>query len=256
MNLVKDTQEKIKLAGKEATINKNLIKKLLCFDKKIIVHINHKNKNYFAIRSQHNNLRGPYKGGIRFSPGINRDEVCALSIWMSLKTSLVDIPFGGGKGGIKIDPRKISEQDQKKILKKFITKISNQIGPNKDILAPDVNTDENIMKWLVEAYHNAQPKEKNYLAVTTGKPVNQGGIEGRAEATSWGAYFVLRSFLDYSKQSIKNISVAIHGFGNAAIYYGLEIEKAGGKVVAVSDSSGGIYNHRFSQKLSQSSDYK
>jgi glutamate dehydrogenase/leucine dehydrogenase len=242
MNLVKDTQNKIELAGKLANIDEKFIADFLKFDKVIKTKIAHNSKEYPAIRSQHNNIRGPYKGGLRFSPQVDEDEVKALSIWMSLKTSLIEIPFGGGKGGIKIDPRKVNLEDQKAILTKFISKIANDIGPNKDILAPDVNTDETTMEWLVEAYQQAKPEEKNFQAVTTGKPIAIGGVEGRTEATSWGAYFTLLSYLKHISKNINEISVAIQGFGNAAIYFAREINKAGGRVIAVSDSSGGIYN--------------
>ncbi len=242
MSLVEDTKEKIILAGNEASIDKSLIKDFLEFDNKLKVNIKQDGNVYFAIRSQHNNWRGPYKGGLRFSPQVNEDEVSALSMWMSLKTSLIGIPFGGGKGGITIDPREVSQTDQKEILTKFITQIADHIGPDKDILAPDVNTDGTTMEWLVEAYRQARPREENPQAVTTGKPVDKGGIKGRTEATSWGAYFALRSYLENISQDIGKITVSIQGFGNAAIYYAQEISKAGGKVVAVSDSSGGIHN--------------
>lgn len=242
MSLVNDTKNKIREAGKIGDINPQLTKDFLRFDRVLKFNISYKNKKYLAIRSQHNNLRGPYKGGLRFSPQVSEDEVKALSMWMSLKTSLIEIPFGGGKGGIKIDSKKVNLEDQIIILDKFIKKISSKIGPQKDILAPDVNTNQETMSWIVESFKNAQPSEKNYRAVTTGKPTEEGGIEGRVEATSWGAFFVLKSYLKKISQQIQNIEVAIHGFGNAAIYYALEIERVGGKVVAVSDSRGGIYN--------------
>jgi glutamate dehydrogenase/leucine dehydrogenase len=242
MTLVDDTKKKIKQAGKFGNLDPRLIKNFLKFDRVLKFNISHKNKKYLAIRSQHNNRRGPYKGGLRFSPEVSEDEVKALSMWMSLKTSLIEIPFGGGKGGIKLDPKKVDQEDQKIILEKFIKKISDKIGPKKDILAPDVNTNQETMNWVVNSFQKAQPNEKKYFAVTTGKPVGKKGIEGRTEATSWGAFFVLKSYLNQLPQSIENIDVAIHGFGNAAVHYALEIEKAGGKIVAVSDSKGGIYN--------------
>ncbi len=241
MKLTKETFGKIKEAGKSGKIKQELIDQVTSFDRVLKTKVKYKGEKILAIRSQHNNILGPYKGGLRFDPAVNEDEVRALSVWMSLKTALLEIPFGGGKGGIKIDPKKLNVRKQQDILEKFIKNINRFIGPNKDILAPDVGTDEKTMNWLVSIYKKLNPKKKNYQAVTTGKPVDKGGIEGRKEATSLGAYYILNHLINHIDKDWPEVKVAIQGFGNAAIYLAQAVENEGGKAVAVSDSKGAIY---------------
>lgn len=243
MSLVEQTLAKIKTAGQLAGIKQSLLAKLLTFDRKIRADIDYKGRKIFAIRVQHNNIRGPYKGGLRFASQVSEDEVSALAIWMTLKTSLLKIPFGGAKGGIKINPAKLSPDDQQKILAEYIKKIDKFIGPNKDILAPDVNTDETTMSWLIKSYQKLH-SGKDCSAVATGKPIELGGIKGRTEATSWGAFYILNFHIRQKKLDWQNVRLAIQGFGNASIYFAQEVERRGGKIVAVSDSKGGIYNQR------------
>jgi len=242
MSLVAQTQVKIKEAARQGKISPKLVKYLLKFDRILKTTIKHNGQNFLAIRSQHNNILGPYKGGLRFSSQVSKDKVCALSIWMTLKTALLDIPFGGGKGGIKLDPESVTSKDQKQILAKFINKIDKYIGPSKDILAPDVATNDQTMSWLVDAYKKLHPNMNNYLGITTGKPIDKGGISGRIEATSLGAFYVLESLINKHNFDWFNLKIAIQGFGNASIYLAEMIEDEGGKIVAVSDSKSAIYN--------------
>ncbi len=242
MSLVSQTQTKIKEAARLGNVNQKLVKRLLKFDRILKVNLSFQGKNILGLRVQHNNLKGPYKGGLRFSSHVSRDEVSALSIWMTLKCALLEIPFGGGKGGIKIDPDQVSIADQKKILDQFIIKIDRYIGPKKDILAPDVGTDEKTMGWLIDSFYRLHPEQSDYLGVTTGKAIERGGIKGRTEATSLGAFYVLESTVKQEKLDWDEIKVAIQGFGNAAISLAEMIEEHDGRVVAVSDSKGGIYN--------------
>jgi len=242
MSLVAQTQVKIKEAAKQGEISPKLVRRLFKFDRILKTTIEHNGQEFLAIRSQHNNILGPYKGGLRFSPQVSKDEVCALSIWMTLKTALLDIPFGGGKGGIKLDPDTVSLKDQEQILGKFIKKIDKYIGPDKDILAPEVATNDQTMSWLVDAYEKLHSNMSDYLGVTTGKPIDKGGISGRTEATCLGAFYVLESLVNRYNLDWFNIKIAIQGFGNASIYLAEMIEDEGGKIVAVSDSKGAIYN--------------
>lgn len=199
-----------------------------------------KRKVFTGYRVQHNNSRGPYKGGIRYHPQVNLDEVRALATWMTWKCAVVNIPFGGAKGGIICDPKEMSLQELKHLTKSFTTIISPVIGPMQDVPAPDVNTNEQTMAWVMDAYSNTV----GFTApgVVTGKPLALGGSLGRHDATGRGCVYALSELLKDKKKSLKGSRVAIQGFGNAGSVAAKILHEEHAKVVAVSDSKGGIYS--------------
>lgn len=192
-----------------------------------------------GYRVQHSNIRGPFKGGIRFHPDCNLNEVKALSVWMSLKCAVANIPYGGAKGGIKVDPSKLSKGELRRLTRRYTFAIAPIIGADTDIPAPDVNTNAQTMAWVLDTY--SQLAGKPSPGVVTGKPVELGGSRGRNSATGRGVYFSTKFLLQEEGKDIKDASVAIQGMGNvgsnaARIFYHRDI-----KVVAVSDVSGGLY---------------
>lgn len=207
-----------------------------------------------AYRAQHNNARGPYKGGIRFHPEVSESEVKALSTWMTWKCAVVDIPYGGGKGGITVDPRTLSQTELENMTRAYVQAIGPDIGSWQDIPAPDVNTNGQIMAWAVDEYEQFLrangPVEVNPLATFTGKPLAVGGSQGRDEATGLGGVLVwcqLHELLNEQKvlgtaHSNQDVTIAIQGFGNVGYWFALHAHKQGYKVVAVSDSKTGIYS--------------
>ena len=203
---------------------------------------NGKIKVFKGYRSHHNNSRGPYKGGIRYHPDVSVNEVKALSSWMTWKCAVVGIPLGGAKGGIICNPKEMSARELEKLSKGYVKAIGDFIGPEKDIPAPDVYTTPQIMIWMMEEF--SKRKGYNVPGVITGKPVEAFGSLGRKEATGRGMSFVTRDLLKYLDMDPRVVTVAIQGYGNlghvaAELYY-----EAGMKVIAVSDSKGGIYNEK------------
>ena len=197
-------------------------------------------KSFTGYRSQHNNACGPFKGGIRFHENVNLDEVKALSTWMTFKCSVVGIPYGGGKGGVTINPNDYSENEIEKISREFTKAIYPIIGEKEDIPAPDVNTNEKIISWMVDEYSKLEGELTP--GAFTGKPINFYGSEARVEATGYGVANMAIKSCEKLGIDIFNSKVAIQGFGNVGKFAGLYIEQAGAKVVAVSDSSATLYN--------------
>lgn len=207
-----------------------------------------------AFRSQHNNARGPFKGGIRYHTEVTESEVKALSTWMTWKCAVVDIPYGGGKGGIQIDPRTLSQSELERMTRAYVRAIAPHIGPWQDIPAPDVNTNGQIMAWAVDEFGNysqeAGKLQVNPAATFTGKPLIVGGSEGRDEATGLGGVLVmdqLRVLLGMKaggkRVTPKNpLTVAIQGFGNVGYWFAVHAHRLGYRVVAVSDSRTAIYD--------------
>jgi len=190
-----------------------------------------------GYRFQHNSARGPTKGGLRFHPTVDADDIRALATLMTWKTAVVNIPFGGAKGGIACDPSQLSQGELERITRKFVERISREIGPQRDIPAPDVNTNAQVMAWIMDQYsrlHGFSP------AVVTGKPVELHGSEGREAATGYGAICVAESFLRDVGGGLNGSKVAIQGFGNVGLFAAQFAHQRGAKVVAVSDVSGGI----------------
>lgn len=213
-----------------------------CFLKnKISIKLdNGKKKSFLAYRCQYNDVRGPFKGGIRFHPQVDENEVKALAFWMAVKTALVNIPYGGGKGGVCVDPKTLSRRELERLSKAYAGFLTPFIGPQKDIPAPDVNTNEQIMAWMLDAY------EKNVgyhaPATFTGKPLSLGGSLGRVEATGLGGFYVLEAFVKKQKMLPSKTTLAIQGFGNVGYWFAKFAYDAGFRIVAVSDSSGAIYD--------------
>ena len=199
-------------------------------------------KTFKAFRSQHNNARGPYKGGIRFHPRVSEAEVKALSLWMTIKCAVADIPYGGGKGGVIVDPRKLSESELEKVSRAYSELIANFIGPKVDVPAPDVNTNPQIMAWMLDAYEKKVGIKAP--ATFTSKPINLGGSLGRTEATGQGGLFVLEAFTKALKIDPKKTTVAVQGFGNVGYWFAVLAKRLGFRIIAISDSSGALLNQK------------
>lgn len=196
-------------------------------------------KIFTGYRSQHSTIRGPGKGGIRFSPDVNEDEVKALSVWMSLKCAVADIPYGGAKGGVKVDPSELSDAEEERLSRNYIDAIAEIIGENRDVPAPDMNTGGKQMAWMMDEY--SEDNREIIPGVITGKPVEAFGSKGRADATGYGAAYIIEKIIEEENLELGNVTVAVQGFGNAAAPAVEYLEKIGAKVVAVSDSGGATY---------------
>ncbi|MEI6596735.1 MAG: Glu/Leu/Phe/Val dehydrogenase [bacterium] len=199
-------------------------------------------KVFTGYRVQYNNIRGPYKGGIRFHPKVNLDEVKTLAFWMTIKCAVADIPYGGGKGGVTVDVKKLSNGELERLTRAYTRGFADFIGPYKDVPAPDVYTTPQIMAWIMDEYSHI--KGENTPAVVTGKPVEIGGSLGRGTATSLGGFYVFEQVLEKIKMKKNKISLAIQGFGNVGMNFAVIAYAAGYKIAAVSDSRGGIYNEK------------
>lgn len=195
--------------------------------------------NFIAFRIQHDNARGPFKGGLRYDHRVNRDEVQSLASLMTWKTALIDVPYGGGKGGIQVNPRELSGAETERLTRQFVENTHEFIGPTTDIPAPDMNTDGQVMAWFFDEYSNFHGFEP---AVVTGKPIDVHGSVGRAAATGRGCMFALREVLHHDDRSLEDVTVAIQGFGNVGSWAARLLHEKGATVVAVSDSSGGYYD--------------
>ncbi len=193
-----------------------------------------------GFRSQHNDAIGPTKGGIRFHPDVNMDEVKALSMWMTFKCGVVNLPYGGGKGGVICDPHTLSKGELERVSRGFMEAIADIVGPEKDIPAPDVYTTPQIMGWMMDTF--SRIKGSFSPGVITGKPLIVGGSKGRNEATARGCVFTIAEALKDAGKQLQNATVAIQGFGNAGRIAATLLAAQGCKIVAVSDSKGALYN--------------
>lgn len=203
-------------------------------------------QKFKAYRSQHNRARGPYKGGIRFHPNVEINEVKALSMWMTWKCAVTGIPYGGGKGGVAVDPRTLSLTELEQLSRAYARFLGTNVGPWLDVPAPDVNTTGQIMAWMVDEWEKTVGQKTllqvNPIATFTGKPLGLGGSEGREEATGLGGVYVLEELAAAVGWKRKqDITIAVQGFGNVGYWFAHHADMLGYKVVAVSDSKGGIY---------------
>ncbi len=193
-----------------------------------------------AFRAQFNGDRGPYKGGIRYHPGVTRDEVKALAGWMTYKCAVVDVPYGGGKGGVVVNPREYSERELERLTRAFAVELRPFIGEDRDIPAPDVNTGQREMNWIKDTYETLE--NTTAPGVITGKAIDSGGSAGRAEATGRSVMLAAREVFTWLDRDLADATVAVQGYGNAGATAARLIEEFGASVVAVSDSSGAIYD--------------
>jgi glutamate dehydrogenase len=197
-------------------------------------------KVFTGYRAQHNDAVGPTKGGVRFHPDVNEDEVKALSIWMSLKCGIADLPYGGGKGGVICDPRKMSFRELERLSRGYVRAISQIVGPTKDIPAPDVMTNSQIMAWMLDEY--SRIREFDSPGFITGKPIVLGGSHGRETATARGVAVMIEEALRTKGIPLQEARVVIQGFGNAGSYLAKFMNDAGAKVIGISDVNGALYN--------------
>jgi glutamate dehydrogenase (NAD(P)+) len=232
-------------AAQRLSLDPGLYKVLRAPEKQIIVSVPVLRDSgevdvYTGYRVLYNTSRGPAKGGIRFDTAVTLDEVTALAAWMTWKCAVVNIPFGGAKGGVVCDPFQLSNAELERITRRYTSAIIETLGPDSDVPAPDVNTNERVMAWIMDTY--SMHKRHTVTAVVTGKPVEMGGSLGRREATGRGCMLVTREALKRLRMPIEGTRVAIQGFGNVGSVAAQLMENLGLMVVAVSDKSGGIYN--------------
>lgn len=215
----------------------------------LVVHFpvkmdNGKVEVFTGYRVQHNNALGPYKGGLRYHPTVDLDAARALAMWMTWKTSLAGLPLGGAKGGIQIDPSRYSAAELERITRRFTYALGDNIGPELDIPAPDVNTNAQTMAWILDTYMSTKsPNERSTnLHVVTGKPVGAGGSEGRDRATGYGVYLCIKFWAEHNNIDLKGRKFIVQGFGNVGYWASLFLEMEGAVLTAVQDASGSIFN--------------
>ncbi len=237
-------KKQIDVVSEEMGLDPNVTKYLKRVERALIVTIPIKMDDgsleiFEGYRVHHSTVRGPGKGGIRYSPEVNLDEVKALAIWMTWKCSLLNLPLGGAKGGVCVDPRKLSKNELERLTRRYTSEIINIIGPDIDILAPDVNTNAQVMAWIMDTY--SMNKGRSVPGVVTGKPIEIGGSVGREPATGMGLYFILEAMCEKLTFEMKSQKIVVQGFGNVGGTIADLLYKEGCKVMAVSDISGGLY---------------
>jgi len=250
--MLEGAKKQLEAAYKYADINSETWEKLQYPDKIVQVslpmrHDDGTMKVYKAYRCQHNNVRGPYKGGVRFHPSVGREHVESLAFWMTFKNAVVDVPFGGAKGGISVDAQVLSNREIERLSKGYIDVLSDNIGPDVDIPAPDMYTNERVMSFMFNEYkkiHGGHP-----LGVVTGKPVAIGGIEGRSSATGYGGFYSMNFLLDkfgykLKLPSKKRLKIAVQGFGQVGYWFAERLQREGYNVVALSNIHGAVYNEK------------
>lgn len=199
---------------------------------------------FTGYRVQHNNALGPYKGGLRYHPSVDIDAARALAIWMTWKTALAGLPYGGGKGGIEIDPKLYSKNELERITRRFTFALGENIGPDLDIPAPDVNTNAQIMAWIADTYASTKPPATRFsnMHVVTGKPLGAGGLEGRDRATGFGVVATLKAWAQRGNRSLKGMRYIIQGYGNVGYWTSHFLRNEGAILIAVQDAGGTIHN--------------
>lgn len=239
--MLQTAHELIKKTAKHLELSDEDTELLLKANAEHVFEITLSNGNtHKAYRVQHNNVLGPYKGGIRFHPDVDLDEVKALATLMSLKTAAAGLPLGGGKGGVAINPKELSDEDLEELSRKYVEHLSQHIGPDKDVPAPDVNTNATVIDWMVDEFEKQTGDTSK--ASFTGKSLNNGGSAGREAATGLGGIFALREVVKAQKLDNKALTVAIQGFGNVGLFFGTQLADhlPNLMVTAASDSSGGV----------------
>lgn len=238
-------QTQLQLAAKKLQLEPGIHKMLSQPKRSLTVSINAHMDNgsigvFKGVRVQHWDVLGPFKGGLRYYPSITLDEVTALAMLMTWKCAIVGLPFGGAKGGICIDSKKLSKRELERITRRYVSLIYNYLGPHRDILAPDMYTDSQTMAWIMDTY--SQLTGYSVPECVTGKPVEIGGSEGRTEATGTGVIHCMKQAAENNDLRLKDAKIAIQGFGNVGFHAAEAAWELGCRIVAVSDSTGGIYN--------------
>ena len=243
--LYRNVLYELEKAGKHIGINRNVMERLWLPRRSIRVSIpvrmdNDRVQVFNGYRVQHNHTLGPFKGGIRYHPGVNIGEVAALASLMTYKNSLLNLPLGGAKGGVQLDPSALSKAELESLTRRFTSELSPFIGPDKDIPAPDVGTNSETMAWMLDTY--SLESGFSQTGVVTGKPIEIGGSKGRSCATGLGVVYSLEKALEAQDKNISEATVAVQGFGKVGLHACVEAHALGAKIVAVSDRSGGVFN--------------
>ncbi len=238
-------KKQIDLVAKELNLDPNSVVSLKRVERSLIVSIpvimdDGSLEIFEGYRVHHNTIRGPGKGGVRFSLDLDLDEVKALAMWMTWKTSLLELPLGGAKGGVCVDPKKLSKRELERLTRRYTAEIINMIGPNIDIPAPDMNTDAQTMAWMMDVY--SMQKGRTIPGVVTGKPIEIGGSKGRQGATGTGMYFVIEKLCEKLNYDLKSMSVVVQGFGKVGKVITKKLYDIGCKILAIGESEGGIYS--------------
>lgn len=238
-------KKQIDLVAKELSLDPNSVVSLKRVERSLIVSIpvimdDGTLKIFEGYRVHHNTIRGPGKGGVRYSLDIDLDEVRALAMWMTWKTSLLELPLGGAKGGVCVDPKKLSKRELERLTRRYTAEIIDMIGPNKDIPAPDMNTDAQTMAWMMDVY--SMQKGRTIPGVVTGKPIEIGGSKGRQGATGTGMFFVIEKLCEKLNYDLKSMSVVVQGFGKVGKVITKKLYDIGCKILAIGESEGGIYS--------------
>ena len=247
LSLLSDASKRLEKAIKYVSISEDATERLKYPKASLSVSIPVRMDNgslriFQGYRVRYDDTRGPGKGGVRYHPNVNMDEVQSLAFWMTFKCALLNLPFGGAKGGITLNPKELSKQELERLSRGYIEAIADFIGPDIDILAPDVYTNEMMMGWMMDQYSIIQRKISP--GVVTGKPITMGGSQGRNTATGMGAFFILEAMLRKFDLDPSKTTIAVQGLGNAGMVIAELLYNSGYKIVAVSDSQGGIYNEK------------
>ncbi|MFA7087943.1 MAG: Glu/Leu/Phe/Val dehydrogenase [Patescibacteria group bacterium] len=240
MSIFNDNLQRLKDVQVLENISEEDMQSLLTPVKTNYAELEVNGRKYPSWRILFNEAIGPGKGGIRFHPDVNEDEVKSLAFWMALKNSLADIPYGGAKGGVKFDPKAVDKKELEEVSRQYIRKFHEYLGQDKDIPAPDVYTNGQIMSWMLDEFEKINGRHEP--GMITGKPVEIGGIAMRGDATAQGGYLVTKEVVEKFLAGRKDVKIVIQGFGNAGLFMTEKLYDDGYKIVAVSDSRGGIYN--------------
>src|SRR5580698_8138981 len=247
LNVYQSAEARFEIAAQKLALEDGLYRYLKYPSKEITVYVpvardNGQLEVFVGYRVLHSNVRGPGKGGIRFAPDVSIDEVRALAAWMTWKCAVVNIPFGGAKGGVICDPTKLSKNELERITRRYTAELSEWFGPERDVPAPDIGTNEQTMAWVMDTY--SMHVRQATTAVVTGKPLELGGSQGRKEATGRGLMMCCNNALAKLKMKRETCRVIIQGFGNVGSEAALLMHKAGYKIVGVADIHGGLYNEK------------
>ena len=247
INPFESAKKKLDIAAEVIDLNPNTLEYLKKVERSLIVSMpvvmdDGSLEIFEGYRVHHSTLRGPAKGGLRYSPDVTLDEIKALAFLMTFKTSLLELPLGGSKGGICVDRKNLSQDELRKLTRRYTSEILNMIGPDIDILAPDMNTGEQEMAWIMDTY--SMNKGRSIPGVVTGKPIEIGGTVGRAEAPGTGMYYILQSLCEREDISLTSSKVAIQGFGKVGTVVAQILSDVGCKIIAITDSEGGIHSDK------------